>query len=223
MRGGFRRFDNNPGWRQMKIKQVVGAALAAWGLMAALPSQAALVQYRLSGWVTMSGVFDDGTTVAEGTPVTVSFSYETKTAASLLERHEDGSGNASYDIAAPYRFKLRVGNHHARTQAYQVSLYDNLNQPFGDTFDLLSRGGATIDGRFDPGASLAVSLLSQGGHLDALDSLKLPKHLKEWSFDAFRVGRLAAAGDRTLVMFVIDRIKSTVCAEAVPGTDTCAE
>lgn len=207
----------------MKIKQVVGAALTAWGLMAALPSQAALVQYHLSGWVTMSGVFDDGTTVAEGTPVTVRFSYETKTAASVLEHREDGSGNAIYDIAAPYRFKLQVGNHHVRTKAYQVWLYDNLNQPFGDTFDLLSHGGAAIDGRFDPGASLTVSLLSQAGHLDALHSLALPKHLKAWSFDAFRVGRLAAGGDRTLLMFLIDRIHSTVCAKAVPGTDTCAD
>ena len=32
----------------------------------------------------------------------------------------------------------------------------------------------------------------------------------------------AFAGDRTLLMVRIDRIRSTVCAQALPGTDDCA-
>ena len=204
-------------------KQVVRAVAAASALLLAMSAQAALVTYRLSGWVTQSGTFDDGTTVPEFTPVTVSFSYETKQAATSLDRHEDGSGRAAYEFGAPYHFTLRVGDHRARTTGHRVTLNNDLYQPFGDTFDLEALGGATVDGVAQPQAQLTVSLLSQGGHTDALRSLSLPKHLNEWAFDAFRAGRLGVGSDRTLLMFEIQRIKSTVCAEALPSTDDCAQ
>jgi hypothetical protein len=207
----------------MQVKQVVRVAAAASALLMVVSAQAALVKFRMTGVVTQSGVFDDGTMVAEGTPVTVNFSYETKAISSAMDRHEDGSGFASYDFAAPYRLKLRAGDHRVHVERFGIALNNDLNQPFGDTFDVLSQGGASIDGVTQAGASLGISLLSQGGNLDALRSLRLPKHLNEWAFDAFRAGKLSAAGDRTLLMFRIDSIKSTACAQAVPGTDACAE
>jgi len=207
----------------MVMKQVVRAAVAATALLMVVSAQAALVKYRMTGVVTQSGVFDDGTTVPEGTPVNVIYTYETKTTSFVLDRHEDGSGMAGYEFGAPYRFNLRAGDHRAQAAQFQVTLNNDLNQPFGDTYDIAAKGGATIDGAWQPEAILSISLLSQAGNLDALHSLALPKHLNTWSFDAFRVGRLVAAGDRTLLMFRIDSIKSTVCAAAVPGTDTCAE
>jgi len=204
-------------------KQVVRAVAAASALLLAMSAQAALVNYRMTGWVTQSGVFDDGSSVPEGTPISLTFSYETKQAATSMERHEDGSGRAVYEFGAPYHFSLRVGDHRARATNFRVSLNNDLNQPFGDTFDLEALGGASVDGVAQPQAQFTLSLLSQPGHTDALRSLALPKFLKEWSFDAFRAGRLGIGADRTLVMFEILRIKSTVCAEAIPGTDDCAE
>lgn len=204
-------------------KQVVRAVAAASALLLAMSAQAALVTFRLSGWVTQSGVFDDGTTVPEFTPVTLSFSYETKQTAISLDRREDGSGQAVYEFGAPYHFTLRVGDHRARAEAFRVSLDNDLNQPFGDTFDLQALGGATIDGIAQPEAQFTLTLLSQNGHTDALRSLSLPKHLNEWAFDAFRSGRLGIGSERTLLMFDILKIKSKVCAEAIPGTDDCAQ
>lgn len=206
----------------MVTKQVVGMAVAAAALLVGVSAQAALVKYRMTGPVTQSGVFDDGSSVPEGTPVVVTYSYETKTASVVMDRHEDGSGSAAYEFAAPYHFKLRAGEHRASAPQFQVALNNDLNQPFGDTYDVAAAGGASIDGAWQADAKFTVSLMSQAGNLDALQSLALPKHLKAWAFDAFRVGRLAAAGDRTLLMFRIDSIKSTVCAAAIPGTDDCA-
>lgn len=206
----------------MVKKQVVRAVVAVAALLVGVSAQAALVKYRMTGFVTQGGAFDDGTEVPEGAPFTVTYSYETKTASFVMDRHEDGSGMAAYEITAPYHFKLSVGGHHIRSQQYEVALNNDLNQPFGDTYDLATRGGAHVDGVWQPETSLSVSLLSQAGNLDALHSLALPKHLKTWSFDAFRVGQLKTAGDRTVLMLRIDRIKSTVCAEALPGTDDCA-
>jgi hypothetical protein len=206
----------------MNMKQVVRAAVATGALLMVASAQAALVNYRMTGLVTQSGVFDDGTMVVEGTPVTVTLSYETTAASVAMDRHEDGSGSAIYEFASPYRFKLKVGTHRAHAEGFRVSLYNDLNQPFGDTYDLISMGGMKIDGVQQPEAVFAVSLLSQAGNLDALRSLQLPKRLNEWAFDAFRVGRLTAAGDRTLLMFRIDSIKSTVCQDAL-GTGSCAQ
>ncbi|WP_374569118.1 hypothetical protein [Ideonella sp.] len=207
----------------MMMKQVVRAVAAATALLVGMSAQAALVQYRMTGVVTQSGVFDDGTMVAEATPVTISYSYETKQPSSEMLRNDDGSGIAAYDFLRPYHFKLRVGDHRARVDGFRVTLNNDLNQPFGDTYDLEAVGGVYIDHVLQPDAKFTVSLLSQFGNTGALRSLNLPKHLNEWSFDAFRSARLAAAGDRTLLMIRIDRIRSTVCAQTVPGTDDCAE
>lgn len=205
-------------------KQVVGAWMMALALLgAAAPGHAALVQFRMTGWVTQSGTFDDGSTVPEGTPFTVNFTYDTKQPATTLEARENGAGSASYDIAAPYHFRLRVGEHRARAAGFRVHIENDLNQPFGDTFDVDATDGIYLDGQWLAGAKLGISLLSQPGNLGALHSLALPKHLKEWSFDAFRVGRVVGPGDHTLLMLMINSIKSTVCAKAIPGTDDCAE
>ncbi|HJV70678.1 hypothetical protein [Ideonella sp.] len=205
------------------MKQVVRAAVAATALLVGVSAQAALVKYRMTGLVTQSGIFDDGSTVPEGTPVTVTYSYETKTASFVMDRHDDGSGSAGYAFGAPYHFKLRAGAHRAQADQFQVALNNDLNQPFGDTYDVATSIGVAIDGVWQDGARLGISLMSQAGHLDALHSLSLPKHLKAWAFDAFRVGQLVTTGDRTLLMFRIDTIKSTVCTETVPGTDDCAQ
>jgi hypothetical protein len=207
----------------MKMKQVVWAVAAASALLSGVSAQAALVQYRMIGVVTESGVFDDGTMLAEGTPVRISYSYETRQPSSYMQRNDDGSGMASYDFVQPYHFRIRAGTHFARVDGFKVTLNNDLNQPFGDTFDIEAVGGVHIDHRMQPEGKFTVSLLSQYGNTSALRSLSLPKHLNEWSFDAFRVARLATAGDRTLMMVRIDRINSTVCANTVPGTDDCAE
>ncbi|HEX5687043.1 MAG TPA: hypothetical protein VFY73_23770 [Ideonella sp.] len=207
----------------MMMKQVVRAVAAAAVLLTGMSAQADLVRYRLTGVVTESGVFDDGTMVPVATPVSITYSYETKQPSSEMQRNDDGSGMAAYEFLRPYHFKLRVGDHRARVDAFRVTLNNDLNQPFGDTYDLEAVGGVYIDHVLQPDATFTVSLLSQFGNVDALRSLKLPKHLNEWAFDAFRSARLAAAGDRTLLMIRIDRIKSTVCAQTAPGTDDCAE
>ena len=206
----------------MMMKQVVRAVAVATALLAGLSAQAALVRYHMAGVVTESGVFDDGTTLAEGTPVRISYSYETKQPSSYMQRNDDGSGMASYDFVQPYHFRIHAGTHFARVDGFKVTLNNDLNQPFGDTFDLEAVGGVHIDHVMQPDAKFTVSLLSQFGNTGALRSLNLPKHLNEWSFDAFRSARLAAAGDRTLLMVRIDRIFSTVCAQTLPGTDDCA-
>ncbi len=206
----------------MMMKQVVRAVAAATVLLVGISAQAALVRFHMTGAVTESGVFEDGTMLAEGAPVSINYSYETKQPSSMMLRNDDGSGIATYDFVRPYHFKLRAGDHRARVDGFKVTLNNDLNQPFGDTFDLEAVGGVYIDRVQQADAKFTVSLLSQYGNTGALRSLNLPKHLNEWSFDAFRVARLAAAGDRTLLMVRIDRILSTVCAHTVPGTDDCA-
>jgi len=208
----------------MAWTRIVGAAAVAMVLASASAgSHAALVKYRMTGLVTQSGVFDDGTTVPEGSRVTVQLSYESRQPALEMQRNEDGSGRASYAFGAPYRFRVSVEGHQARAADFQVVLHNDLNQPFGDVFEVQAQGGAWVDGVWQAGTQFSVSLMSQGGRMDALRSLALPKRLNEWSFDAFRAGRLAAAGDRTLLMFDILQVKSTVCTEAQPGTDLCAD
>ncbi|MFO1340376.1 MAG: hypothetical protein U1F53_19505 [Burkholderiaceae bacterium] len=203
-------------------KQVVrAAALAAVVLVAGASAQAALVKYRMTGVVTQGGEFDDGSRVVEGMPVTVSVTYDSKQTASEMQRNSDGSGNAVYDFAGPYHFKMRVGDHRVHVPQFRVRLFNDLNQPFGDEVDVEASNGAYIDGVLQPDGRYSVSLLSQPGNLGALKSLRLPKHLQESSFDAFRVGYLAKDIDHPLVTFAVWSIKSTVC-DAVPGTDDCA-
>lgn len=206
----------------MMMKRVVWVVAAATSLLAGVSAQAALVQFRMNGVVLESGVFDDGTMLAEGTPVAINYTYETKQASSYMQRNDDGSGMAAYDFVRPYHFRLRAAGHRVRVDGFKVTLNNDLNQPFGDTYDLEAVGGVYIDHVKQPDAKFTVSLLSQNGNTDALRSLRLPRHLNEYSFDAFRVARLAAAGDRTLLMVRIDRIRSTVCANTIPGTDDCA-
>lgn len=204
------------------MKQVVRAAAVAVALLTGLTAQAALVKFRVTGVVTQSWAFDDGTSVPEGSPVVVTYTYETKLPSSALERHEDGSGFSVYDIALPYHFKLRAGHHRARAAGYRVTLTNDLNAPFGDTYDLQATGGTYVDGTLLPEGKLTLSLLSKPGNTGALHSLRLPKHVKEWSFDAFRVGQLWRNADQPLLSFAITGLKSSVCAEAKPGTDECA-
>jgi hypothetical protein len=206
----------------MKMKQVVWALAAVTSLLVGVSAQAKLVQFRMSGVVTESGVFDDGSVLAEGTPVSINYTYETKQESSYMVRNDDGSGIAAYDFVRPYHFRLRAGDHRVRVDGFKVTLNNDLNQPFGDTYDLEAVGGVYVDHVHQAEAKFSVSLLSQYGNTDALPSLRLPRRLNEYSFDAFRVARLAAAGDRTLLMVRIDRIRSTVCAQAQPGTDDCA-
>lgn len=205
------------------MKQVVRAAVAAVALLTGLTAQAALVKFRVTGLVTESWTFDDGTTVPAETPVVISYTYETRQASTSLDRREDGSGYAVYDIMSPYHFKLRVGHHRVRAAAgYRATLTNDLNAPFGDTFELETLGGAYVDGTLLAGGKLTLSLLSNPGSTGALHSLRLPKHLKEWSFDAFRVGHLWRDANQPLLSFAITGVKSSVCAEAIPGTDECA-
>lgn len=205
------------------MKQVVRAAAVAVALLTGLTAQAALVKYRITGLVTQSWAFDDGTTVPEGSPVIVTYTYETKQPASALDRHEDGSGYAVYDIVTPYQFRLRAGHHRVRATGYRVTMTNDLNAPFGDTYDVEAASGAYIDGALLPESKLTLSLLSKPGNTGALHALRLPKHLKEWSFDAFRVGQLWRNADQPLLSFAITSLKSSVCAEAIAGTDECAD
>ncbi len=205
----------------MKKQVVRAAALAAMVLLAGASAQAALVKYRMTGFVTQGGEFDDGSRVVEGAPVTVTLTYDSKQMASEMARNMDGSGTAVYDFTGPYHFKMRVGEHRVHVPQFRVRLFNDLNQPFGDELDFEAVNGATIDGVHQPDGRYSVSLLSQPGNVDALKSLRLPKHLNEWSFDAFRVGYLAKDIDHPLVTFAVWTIKSTAC-EAVPGTDDCA-
>lgn len=203
-------------------KQVVrAAALAAMVLLAGASAQAALVKYRMTGFVTQGGEFDDGSRVVEGAPVTVTLTYDSKQMASEMARNSDGSGTAVYDFGGPYHFKLRVGEHRVHVPQFRVRLFNDLNQPFGDELDVEAVDGAYIDGVRQPDGRYSLSLLSQPGNTDALKSLRLPKHLKEWSFDSARVGYLAKDIDHPLLAFAVWTIKSTVC-EAAPGTDDCA-
>jgi hypothetical protein len=205
------------------MKHVVRAVAAATVLLAGLSSaNAALVTYRITGFVTQSWAFDDGTTVPEATPVTMSFTYDTKQPAESMQRNEDGSGIATYQVDRPYHFKMRVGDHRARVESFNVTLRNDVGQPFADAYEL-EAVGAYIDHVWQPSARLVLQLYSQNDSTEALHSLKLPKHLKLWSFDAFRVGTLMKNGSDPLVVFAVTGLKSTVCAEAVPGTDDCAE
>jgi len=205
------------------MKQVVRAVAAATVLLAGLTSaQAALVTYRVTGFVTQSWAFDDGSTVPEGSPVTMSFTYDTKQPSESMQRNDDGSGTSSYGVAEPYHFKLRVGDHRVRTQAFHVALRNNMGQPFADAFEVQS-DGAYIDRAWQPNARLVLSLYSQFDSTEALHSLKLPRTMKLWSFDAFRAGSLWKDGDTPLVVFAVMGLKSTVCETPVPGTDECAE
>lgn len=208
------------------MKQVVRAATVAVALLTGLTgltAQAALVKFRVTGLVTQSWTFDDGTTVPEETPVVVSYTYETKQPSSTFDRHEDGSGLSVYDIASPYHFKLRVGHHRVRAAAgYRATLTNDLNAPFGDTFELEATGGTVVDGTLLPEGKLTLSLLSNPGSTGALHSLRLPKHVNEWAFDAFRVGQLWRDANQPLLSFVITGMKSSVCTQAIPGTDECA-
>lgn len=204
------------------MKQVVRAAAVAAVLLATLSAQAALVKFRITGVVTQTSAFDDGTVVPEGARVSVSYTYESRQAPLSMDRREDGSGMSAYEITGPYHFKLSVGDHRAQADAYRVSLSNDLHQAFGDTYDVEATNGLTIDGNWLPGAKLSVSLLSRVGHGDALHSLRLPKHLKEGAFDAFRSGHLWRDANHPLISFAITNVKSTVCAEALPGTDECA-
>jgi hypothetical protein len=207
----------------MMMKQVVRAVAAATVLLAGLSSaQAALVTYRVTGFVTQSWTFDDGTSVPEGAPVVMTYTYDTKQPAETFDRKEDGSGTATYQPALPYHFKMRVGDHRARVQSYKVTLRNNQGQPFADTYEL-EAVGAWIDRVWQPNARLVLSLYSQFDSTEALHSLKLPKYLKLWDFDAFRVGSLWKNGDSPLVVFAVTDMKSKVCDEAAPGTDDCAE
>ncbi len=206
----------------MKKQVVRAAALAALVLLAGASAQAALVKYRMTGFVTQGGEFDDGSRVVEGAPVTVTLTYDTKQMASEMMRNSDGSGTAVYDFGSAYRFKMRVGEHRIHVPQFRVHLFNDLNQPFGDEMDFEAVGGAYIDGVHQPDGRYSVSLLSQPGNLDALKSLRLPKHLHEDAFDAFRFGYLARDIDHPLLAFAVWTIKSTVC-EAIPGTDECAE
>ena len=203
------------------MKQVVRAVAAAAVLLAGLSSaHAALVTYRVNGFVTQSWTFDDGTTVPEATPVKLTYTYDTSQAAASMHREEDGSGTAVYKIEKPYHFKLHVGAHRARSQSYTAELHNNQGQPFADTYELQSIG-AYIDRTWQPNARIVLQLLSQFDSTDALHSLRLPKHLNPWSFDAFRVGALWRDGDHPLLVFAVTGLHSTVCAEAKPGTDEC--
>lgn len=205
------------------MKHVVRAAAVAVALLTGLTAQAALVKFRVTGVVTQSWAFDDGTTVPEGSPVVVTYTYETRQSSSALDRREDGSGSSVYDITAPYHFRLRAGHHRVRSPSYRVTLTNDLNAPFGDTYDLQATGGTYVDGALLPQGKLTLSLLSKPGNTGALHSLRLPKRLNEWSFDAFRVGQLWRDADQPLLSFSITGMKSTVCAEAIPGTDECAD
>lgn len=206
----------------MVMKQVVRAAVSATVLLAAAVSaQAAVVQFRMTGFVTQSGVFDDGTTLAEGTPVRITYSYDTKQPSYEMLRNADGSGSAAYAFTSPYRFRLHAGDHRARVNGFHVEMFNDLVQPFGDTYEVVADGGVHIDGVHQPDAQFTVSMLSQAGNTEALRSLSLPKRLNEWSFDGYRGGRLGAGDGRTLLMFSIWHVRSTVCADVVPGTDEC--
>jgi hypothetical protein len=208
------------------MKQVVRAMATAavfTMLSAGLSSaQAALVSYRVTGFVTQSWTFDDGSRVPEGAPVVMTYTYDTQQPAESMDRHDDGSGTAVYRPALPFHFKIRMGDHRARVQSYKVTLGNDQGQPFADTYDVESVG-AYIDGAWQPSARLVLSLLSQFDSTEALHSLKLPKYLKLENFDAFRVGSLWKDGDSPLVVFAVTGIKSKVCTQAAPGTDDCAE
>jgi hypothetical protein len=205
------------------MKQVVRAAAVAVVLLTGLSAQAALVKFRITGVVTQSTAFDDGTVVPEGAKVSISYTYESKQAPTSFDRREDGSGMSAYDIAGPYHFKLSVGDHRVRANAYRVALSNDLHQAFGDTYDVEATSGLYIDGNWMPGGKLSLSLLSWPGHGDALKSLHLPKHLREGAFDAFRVGHLWRDANHALLSFAVTNVKSSVCDQAVPGTDTCAD
>lgn len=202
-----------------RIVGAVAAAVVLWS--AATGAQAALVRYRMVGLVPQSGVFPDGSAVPEGSRVTVQLSYESAQPALEMQRNADGSGRALYAFGAPYRFRLSVEGHGARAEGFEVELLNDLNQPFGDVFEVRAQGGAWVDSVWQPGGQWTVSLMSQAGHTDALRSLDLPRRLDEWAFDAFRVGRLTGADDATLLMFNILHVKSVVCRQPVPGTDKC--
>lgn len=205
----------------MKKQVVRAAALAAMVLLAGASAQAALVKYRMTGFVTQGGEFGDGSRVEAGAPVTVTFTYDSKAMASEMMRNGDGSGTAVYDFAGPYHFKMRVGEHRVHVPQFRVRLFNDLNQPFGDEMDVEASNGAYIDSVLHPDGRYSVSLLSQPGNTDALKSLRLPKYLKEWSFDALRVGYLARDIDHPVLAFQVWTIKSTTC-DALPGTDDCA-
>ena len=52
------------------------------------------------------------------------------------QRNEDGSGIATYKVDRPYHFKMRVGDHRARVESFNVTLRNDLGQPFADTYEL---------------------------------------------------------------------------------------
>jgi len=206
------------------MKQIVRAAAVAVVLLSTgLTAQAALVKFRITGVVTQSSAFDDGTVVPEGTRVSVSYTYESRQQPASYQRNEDGSGMSSYEIATPYHFKLSVAGHRVRASGYRVALSNDLNQAFGDTYDVEATQGLYVDGAWLPGGKLSVSLLSWPGSNQGLHTLRLPKHLQESSFNAFRVGHLWRDANHALLSFAITGVKSNVCAEAVPGTDECAD
>jgi hypothetical protein len=198
---------------------VTAAALAfSWA------AQATLVKFSITGEVTESGVFPDGSVVPLGTQVTGSYTYESTTAADARQRHHDGSGFAQYAIGQPYHFKLRVGGHRLRASGFRVHIYNNLNQPFGDEYDVLANPGGFIDGTWFDEAHFELSFVSQPGHTHALNSLRLPRRLNMPAFDAFRFGTVAKDLVSPLLLgFVVLDVKSHVCANPVPDTDDCAD
>jgi hypothetical protein len=204
----------------MKI-WIRATALAAACLLP-LGAQAALVKFVLTGVVTFSGTFPDGSVVPLGTPVTGSYTYDSITLPEVMDRREDGSGFAQYAIPKPYHFRLRAGGHRVRAEGFRVHLFNDLNQPFGDEYDVRSTAGAWLDGAWHPGARFDLSFVSEAGHLDALGTLKLPRRVDLPAFDAFRTGRVAGPDGLPLLMLEVSGLRSHVCAAALPGTDDCA-
>lgn len=201
----------------------IRSTLAAIAFVLPLGAEAALVKFVVQGVATFSGTFPDGTTVPLGTPFTGSYTYESDTPADLLDPRDGGSGVAQYPIPKPYHFRLHVGGHRVRAEGFRVHLYNNLNQPFGDEYDVRSTAGAWLDGAWHPGAGFNLSFVSETGHLDALRSLKLPKRLNLPAFDAFRTGYVAGPDGLPLLLLDVSGIRAHVCTTALPGTDDCAD
>lgn len=210
------------------MKQVVRALAftlaAAAGLVAALPAQAALVKFRIQGIVTQSWPFEDGSTVSEGAPVTVTYTYESQHPADVMDRRENGAGTAVFSLGAPFHFRLWVGDHRVRAATFRVAMSNDLvDSPFGDIYEVQTEGGAWVDGAWRPQARLGLMLSTQYGHFDALRGLRLPRYLREHAFDAFRVGTLWRTPDQPQLQFAVLSVRSSVCGEARPGTDECAD
>lgn len=204
------------------MKFWIRTAVAAAACVVSLGAEAALVKFVVNGVVTFSGTFPDGSTVEPGTPFTGSYTYESTTAAELWDRREDGSGVAQYALPKPYHFRLRAGDHRVRAEGFRVHLFNDLNQPYGDEYDVRSTAGAWLDRIWQPGARFELSFVSQPGRLDALSSLKLPRRLSLPAFDAFRTGYVSGPDGLPLLLLEVSSIRSHVCAAALPDTDDCA-